>query len=488
MKLLKITTTGIVASSLPVNLLLDFGYSFFSLEVLGTAACLAIAGAAIGAMTARSFAYAYFLAVLIYLFTEIYFFNWGLVQALISITGLFLLIFTLRKTGIKLLPYILVFAAFFSISAMFKPQPSMLLTTNSGQFSVTNQTQSLLHIVLDELASPYASAFPPAPGHPAETMLEELFMQGFQVKAQAFSIDTLTVRSLSALVALDPLHTEFNTFRPGSIIANAVTNNNYMKTLSGLGYNAKIIQSNYLDYCSELKNVLCQTYSRVGHVDSLSSAPISERLKIAFLTINESMKSNTRAGVMPYAIIMSMIEGRRPVLDAYVPLISHELMQGMVLKQVESIRPGEVYYIHLLLPHFPYVYDANCEQRRINDWGYPDRHSAEQNTARSYAKYWDQVACVKNVLSKILSATAEKDFLTTIVHGDHGARVLWLTDNETFDDNRKTFVAARSSVLEPGIHLEPVELQTSVINILESFINRSRTLADPISVEVSQTN
>ena len=71
---------------------------------------------------------------------------------------------------------------------------------------------------------------------------------------------------------------------------------------------------------------------------------------------------------------------------------------------------------------------------------------------------------------RILRVTADKDFLTTIVHGDHGARILWLTENEERDDNLKSFVGIRSADTDPGVLTEPVNLQETVIKVLEPFV------------------
>jgi len=474
----KIATTAVVGAALPVNLLIDFGYSLFSIEVLIVALCLGIAGGVIGALTANSFIYSYFLALLIYFFVEIYYFSWTTLQITLSMLTLLSVTLLLRLTDTKLLPYLIVFAVFFSLSALFKSQPAVLTTSGLHRGNSDSPDQSLLHIILDEMASPYDSEFPPSPGHPAATLLDDLASSDFRVEAQAYSVSVQSVQSLSALVALDSNRLEFEAFHPGAVIANRVADNVYLRALVDSKFDVSVLQSSYLDYCTGLQGIVCQTYSRTGHVSAFSSSDLSERLKFVFMLLNEALTSNTRTGILLYSMLVSLIDTSDPLLDFYVPLIAHNLMQEKVLNQAAAIEPGEAHFIHLLLPHFPFVYGPDCQRLPISEWGYPVRHSLNTPVSESYARYWDQVACVKSLLADVIRVTADKEYLTTIVHGDHGARILWLTGEESRDDNLKTFLAVRSAQNVPGVVTEPVSLQDSVAGLLEPLI---RSVESPIS-------
>lgn len=469
-QILKIATASAVAAALPINLMVDFGYTLLSLEVIGLALSFSLVGAVMGVLTANSFLYAYVLALLGYFFVEVYYFTWLPAHHVISFLIFLFLILLLRLTGTRLLLYFLVFAVVFSLAGFFQPkQPVLQISGNTANRS-GNLDNSILHIVLDELATPYASEYPPPPNHPVTTLFEDLTDHGLQVYAQAYTVNVQTRHSLSSIFALDPERIEYEAFRPGSVMANRVADNKYMERLIERGYNVSVLQSSYLDYCSDYQDIFCQTYSRIGHASAFSSAPLSERMKYAFFSVHEAMRSNTRSGVFLYYVMTRLRKGNSPVLDLSVPLISYELMQGLVVKQVQAIEPGEAHFIHLLLPHFPYAFDPGCQTKPIHEWGYPDRHTPERDTARSYASYWDQVACVKSTLLEILRVTAGKDFLTTIVHGDHGARIQWLTDGANREDNLKTLLAIRSPSFEPVVKMDPVILQEAVIGSLQDLL------------------
>ncbi|MCB1670381.1 MAG: hypothetical protein R3F41_10870 [Gammaproteobacteria bacterium] len=463
-------TAALCSAVLPVNLLADLGYPVLSMETLIIVTGLGITGALIGAMLASSFLYAYFLSLVVYFYLEIYFLSWTATQIVISFVILLALTLLLRLTDTKLLPYILAFAVAFSLSAVLKPDIPVIVGSGPDPQLPTSQDQSILHIVMDEMASPYQSEYPPAAGHPAEGLLDYLVEQGFHVDANAYSVAAETVRSLSAIVALNPENTGYQAFHPGAVIANSVAENLYAKSLLEAGYEVFILQSSYLDYCQELESVHCLTYSRTGHINEISSAGLGERIKLAYLLVHEAMTSSTRSGVLLYALGVSLTGSSNPVLDFSVPLISHDLMQGEVLEQVSSIKPGEAYFVHLLLPHFPYVFGPDCEHLPIAKWGYPVRHAPAVSPIESYKSYWDQVACAEKLLSRIINATAGIEYLTTIIHGDHGARIMWQTENDSRDDDLKTLIAVRSSHVDPGLSSKPVILQNSVISYLKQLI------------------
>jgi arylsulfatase A-like enzyme len=88
------------------------------------------------------------------------------------------------------------------------------------------------------------------------------------------------------------------------------------------------------------------------------------------------------------------------------------------------------------MPHYPYVYDANCTVRTpVSSWRlrHDGKHGNTPDTrGRSYAQYFDQVQCVQKRLGSLFAAmkrTGTFDAATIVIHGDHGARI-GLTDPE----------------------------------------------------------
>jgi hypothetical protein len=102
-------------------------------------------------------------------------------------------------------------------------------------------------------------------------------------------------------------------------------------------------------------------------------------------------------------------------------------------RDLEHAGPGKAFFVHLLLPHFPYAYDRDCGIRVMNDgWlnaadgsKAPRRNDAESRALR-YPLYLDQLICTNNTFQKILEDLSGRtwwDDAIIVVHGDHGSRI-----------------------------------------------------------------
>lgn len=89
------------------------------------------------------------------------------------------------------------------------------------------------------------------------------------------------------------------------------------------------------------------------------------------------------------------------------------------------------YYVHVLLPHWPYVFHSDCRARPVATWLYNEVHElGRPNTlatrAERYRLYLDQVRCTQRVIARLVSAVDSNPSLTDaiiMIHGDHGARI-----------------------------------------------------------------
>jgi hypothetical protein len=141
-------------------------------------------------------------------------------------------------------------------------------------------------------------------------------------------------------------------------------------------------------------------------------------------------------------------------------------------------RPGDFFLAHLLIPHFPYVYDAGCNLRtdpevwlnkdalshRFSTWNPP-------NTAVSrmerYRNYLAQIACTNRRLERlfdILKGSGQFERAIILIHGDHGSRITrspmyaYAHDTLTPDDYRDSFstlFALKAPGIEPGYDRDP---------------------------------
>jgi hypothetical protein len=96
-------------------------------------------------------------------------------------------------------------------------------------------------------------------------------------------------------------------------------------------------------------------------------------------------------------------------------------------------RPGEAYLVHLMLPHFPHVYDAECAMKPDpatwldgSDATAAPRNNTEASRRARYPGYLDQLRCTQRLVGRMLDALAAAgvaDRATIVVHGDHGSRL-----------------------------------------------------------------
>ncbi len=93
------------------------------------------------------------------------------------------------------------------------------------------------------------------------------------------------------------------------------------------------------------------------------------------------------------------------------------------IHRIESAQRGEYYFVHLLLPHDPFVLDQDCNLRywRVPDVAPGPNIVAERDEA--YRFYFKQVQCAQKELLAIVDAVDRNPLLrdaTIFVHGDHG--------------------------------------------------------------------
>jgi hypothetical protein len=103
-----------------------------------------------------------------------------------------------------------------------------------------------------------------------------------------------------------------------------------------------------------------------------------------------------------------------------------------VLKQLREdlklMPKGHVFLVHLLMPHFSYLYDSQCKFRAFDSKG-------RVNRELKYQLYFDQMKCLHDMklasLFQYLRELGLYDASSIIVLGDHGSRI---TDNRHVSD------------------------------------------------------
>lgn len=352
----------------------------------------------------------------------------------------------------------------------------------------------VLHIILDEHIG-LAGMGPSLPGGPEmRTAVGDFYTsRGFRLFARAYSRFHHTETSLGTALNFDagknPMQ-YFSTRRYGY----AMTRNRYLKRFADAGYRINVYQSDYFDYCATGSVAIadCVTYKpNALNSDELSALPTGERIrlvldmyyasfalvklaKLGLMGLDRWLESR---GLPPAPL--DLWHGRAgpiavaPVIDRLEAELSHPTQ-------------GNVFFAHLLIPHYPYVYKSDCTIRSpISTWMLrhpPGATNTPESRRRRYKSYFAQIRCTQRKLDRLFDAMKRAgtyDSATIVIHGDHGARIS-LTDpsaknlpsmtRDDFLDGFSTLFAVKAPWIEPGIDRRMVPLEA----LLDHVSSRGR--------------
>lgn len=227
--------------------------------------------------------------------------------------------------------------------------------------------------------------------------------------------------------------------------------NQYFEKMHAAGYRIRVYQSTYIDYCrgGPVRADDCFTYNLYGvNNAALTTLSVAQRLRLV-----ASMYGNLSFFVGEFR---RFYERMRPLLgrsgivlaswrqwDGRVSPISTMPAIDKMASDIESGSRGDLYFAHLLLPHYPYIYEPDCKIRRpILDWKNRTSPTPTAGTrAVRYSLYFEQVRCtlakLRNLFDRMKAAGRFAD-ATIIMHGDHGSRI---TVTDPRDENRDRLTA-----------------------------------------------
>jgi hypothetical protein len=307
--------------------------------------------------------------------------------------------------------------------------------------AVASDAPVLVHIIVDEHIgiegmvrdAPEVSAM-------RETLKAFYLRHGFRLFGGAYSEYLHTVNSIPQVLNFGVEQSGDNFGRRNSVMgANA-----YFDALGDLGYGIHVSQVDFLDYCRNASVVSCRTRRSSDLHDLLgASIPTVEKAR---LTLNEMAKLSTLTGVGLGSYDLMAIAARRYSLPlAPYGLDTHRMPAAIgALETLDRLgedlrhaRPGEAYFVHELVPHYPYVMDANCRLKNAADWY--NRQLAGIPKDRREAAYFDQISCLLTSLEGLFEALESSPAganAIVIIHGDHGSRI---TDIDARIENEGRF-------------------------------------------------
>lgn len=303
---------------------------------------------------------------------------------------------------------------------------------------------------------------------------------GFRLLPRAYSQYANTVDSLGNLFNFSARERHHDWIAPG---AERLTlrENAFLRGAARAGYALRVYQSDHLDLCRAegISPESCLTY-KAASTGSLQGQALPWREKAALIGHNLFERTALRglAGRLRQAL-------RRMGL----PLDDPDVQTGMLVGPIESMAVlerlrldvsagarGRLFLAHLMIPHFPYVYDGECRLNpRTPLWqrpasARPGAAGPAEKRREKYRAYFRQVECLARRLDGLFASLESSGALrdaTVVVLGDHGSRIslreptpsnLAALTGADLVDSFSALFAFRAPGVEPGEDEAPVPL------------------------------
>ncbi|HKS54581.1 MAG TPA: sulfatase-like hydrolase/transferase [Steroidobacteraceae bacterium] len=406
-----------------------------------------------------------------------------------------LLLWVLREHATKILT--VTFVTLIALT-IFTADPSPNRVSHEAKSTATSAGDAplFIHLLLDEHIGVEGL---PREIHGARELRAELIRfyteHGFRLFGGAYSQYANTFDAVPNLLNFASRDVSRVYLAPGSDEREwRLKESAYFKMLQDRGYRLHVYQSTYMELCHvrDVNPQSCTTYP-VASLGTIQDLDLRAGEKARFVVSALLARSHTlRALDVAYRRLVRAPLARMglstPVWKADPPSFGPLPIPQMFERLTEDILQhprGHAYFAHLIMPHYPYVYDSHCALRpRSEDWltnhiTSPDElvYNTQQSRERKYELYADQVRCALTMIDRLLDKLESRGLLedaTFIVNGDHGSRIPThfpdgatlaggvLTDSD-YSDTFSTLYAIRKPGVEPGYVPEPA----LVVNLLD---------------------
>lgn len=421
-------------------------YGIFHAEIficiLGFAlvSCLCTAGLRYGGFIGRNF----ILFTLVTFFLSIQFSSSGELTFIVLLLSVAFLLFLFKENFHSIASAI--FATFFlvSIVQVFLPQDVQSLELDKQNVVVgKGPAPRIIHLILDEHIGLEGIPTNIPEGVRIKTQLREFYEKyGFVTYGGAYSHYSLTFNSVPNLLNFSSA-SQGRTYLGEGESPHRLLQNQYFESLSHAGYRLNVWWGHHLDYCSHSQVAIDNCFqipSKGLKISQNLNLTMGERVQLVFSNyINLSTiyggarnyYETFRNAIMPYGPSLPSATWDRHKVTTLPYLFTLEALWQSIV----TLPEGNVAFAHLLLPHSPYVANADCTiKTSLQEWNYnvlsiTRKGVPNTNDSREthYREYFKQVQCVYVKLDELFTRMKHAGIFENaviIIHGDHGSRIM----------------------------------------------------------------
>lgn len=292
-----------------------------------------------------------------------------------------------------------------------------------------------VHIILDAMSP--LGMMPKGPFYDAlkRRMSEDYRRRGFDLFQDTVASAGATVLSLGHVFA-DNDGERRNFTEADGAFSYVMNENRAVDRFAAAGYGITMLQSNYLELC-DTRRAHCMTYARSGDGGILLQRAKSVADGVGYALRNTNMLLRSRETTRSSSYYQ-MLDRLGVYLGLFHPPVQHDFarpplaisLMEKAVRPLGQLRNGEAVFLHLLVPHTPYVLDEQCRMK-ASDQAFMPRWITRQagiefDAAATERAYWEQAACTHDKLMAMIDAILASPGgrnAVIVVHGDHGSRL-----------------------------------------------------------------
>ena len=331
-----------------------------------------------------------------------------------------------------------VFLTFFAVTVL------QLILTSKGKDTLFEHHQPsayapprIIHLILDEHIGIEGIPTDIQGGVATKNFINQFYLKnGFHLFGGAFSRHFKTHHSLQTMVNFAPDSNSVQYNGTGFTLLR----NRYFELLSQRNYRIEALSTGFVDFCSgnTVPVVACQYDFGTLHTFAKLEVPVSRKFQVVI------SRYLTQSTVVSFLIREAAnLPSLRPLTWAFeldrMRLNSLGALHNLSILQKDAslLTRGTALVAHLMLPHAPYVAQADCSIRppgreflwHNNNSFLPSTEGPTNTTAsreERYKLYFEQLQCLYLKLDALfdrMRAAGVYDESIIVLHGDHGSRI-----------------------------------------------------------------